>query len=69
MRMKSPAISVVLEEVMPGTGMADIATCLRELHKLPRSVPYMMEHLESQREYDQAAVHIRKVAKEEGIHI
>ena len=68
-RMKSPAISVILEEVMHGTGMADIAASIRELHKLPRAVPYMMEHLATQDEYDQAAIHIRNVAKEEGIQL
>lgn len=68
-RMRAPAISVILEEVMPGTGVADIATCLRELHKLPQVVPYMMEHLGSEAEYDQAAAHTRKVAAAEGISI
>ena len=68
-RMKTPSISVILEEVIAGTGMLDIAACLRELNQLPRVVPYMMEHLESQQQYDQAAAHIRSVAAAEGINL
>jgi sugar phosphate isomerase/epimerase len=68
-RMRMPSISVILEEVIPGMGMLDIAACLRELGKLPRVVPYMMEHLESQEQYDRAAAHIRSVAAAEGINL
>jgi len=68
-KMKEPAISVILDEVIPGQGMVDIAACVRELHGLPRQISYMMEHLRSEHEYDQAAAHIRKVAAGEGIAI
>ncbi|OGV71788.1 MAG: hypothetical protein A3K19_06765 [Lentisphaerae bacterium RIFOXYB12_FULL_65_16] len=68
-RLKEPAISVILDEVIPGQGKLDIATCVRELHKLPQAVPYMIEHLRSEEEYDQAAAHIRSVAAAEGIQI
>lgn len=68
-RMKEPAISVILEEALPGQGNLDIAANLRELHKLPHDVPYMMEHLKSEEEYDRAAEHIRGVARQENIII
>ena len=68
-RMKEPAISVILEEVLPGQGNLDIAANLRELHKLPHDVPYMMEHLKSEAEYDRATAYIRGVARQEGIAI
>jgi len=68
-RMREPAISVILEEVPPGQGNLDIAANLRELHKLPHDVPYMMEHLQSEAAYDQAAAYIRGVARQEGIAI
>jgi len=68
-QMEEPAISVILQEVLPGQGQLDIAANLRELHKLPQEVPYMMEHLANEGEYDQAAAHIRSVAKQEGILI
>jgi sugar phosphate isomerase/epimerase len=67
--MKEPAISVILEEVIPGQGRLDIAACVRELERLPQPVPYMMEHLRSEAEYDQAAAHIRQVAAAEGLRI
>ncbi len=65
--MRQPAISVILEEVMPGQGNLDIAANIRELHNLPHTVPYMIEHLASESDYDQAATHIRSVAQAEGI--
>lgn len=68
-KMKEPAISVILEEVIAGQGDLDIGSCVRELHKLPFDVPFMMEHLKSEAEYDQAASHIRSVAKSEGITV
>ena len=68
-KMKAPAISVILEEVPAGQGGLDLAKYLRELHKLPVEIPLMMEHLSDEAEYDMAAAHIRKVAKQEKIEI
>jgi len=69
LKLHEPAMSVMIEEVIPGTGRIDIHTFLRELHKLPQDIPVMMEHLSTEEEYDTAAAHIRKCAKEEGIEI
>lgn len=66
-KMQEPAVSVLLNEVTAGTGNLDIAANIRELHKLPQEIPYMMEHLPDEATYDQAAAHIRSVAKTEGI--
>jgi sugar phosphate isomerase/epimerase len=66
-RMQAPAISVLLEEVVAGQGGLDMATYVRELHRLPHDVPALMEHLPSEAEYDQAAAYIREVAVAEGI--
>ena len=68
-KLKEPAISVILEEVTAGTGGLDINTFVREIHKLPQEIPFMMEHLPDEGEYDKAAAHIRKCAKEENIII
>ena len=67
--MKEPAISVILEEVLPGQGMIDMASFIREIHKLEREVPFMMEHLSTEQEYDKAALYIREVAASEGISL
>lgn len=66
-KMQEPALSVILEEVVAGQGNLDIAANLRELHKLPQEIPFMMEHLANEAEYDLAAEHIRTVAAQEGI--
>jgi len=68
-KMKEPSISVILEEVVAGTGNLDIATYVRELHKLPQEIPLMLEHLKSEAEYETAVAHYRAVAAKEGIVI
>lgn len=68
-KMKEPAISVILEEVVAGTGALDIASFVRELHKLPHEVPLILEHLVTEQEYDTAAAHYRHAALQEGIKI
>ena len=66
--MKEPAISVILEEVVAGTGGIDMHTFIREIHRLPQEIPFLMEHLSCE-QYDQAAAYIRKCALEENIMI
>ena len=66
-KLREPAISVILEEVMPGEGQLDIASFVSELHRLPHVVPLMLEHLNNEAEYDQAAAHYRTVAAASGI--
>jgi sugar phosphate isomerase/epimerase len=58
---------VHLDEVRPGLGSLDYRTFLRELNRLDRDTPLMMEHLPNEEEYAQAAQYIRAVAEEEGI--
>jgi sugar phosphate isomerase/epimerase len=55
-----------LDEVRAGTGGLDYAVYLKELSRLP-GVPLMLEHLSKAEDYDQAAAHIRDVAKNEGL--
>ena len=68
-KLKEPAVSVILEEVLPGTGGIDMRAFIRKTHRLPQEVPFMMEHLSSEAEYDKAAEYIRKCASEENIVI
>lgn len=56
-----------LDECRPGTGGLDYATYLRELAGLAGDVPLMLEHLPNEREYAQAAHHIRSVAAKVGV--
>lgn len=53
-----------LDEVRPGLGMLDYRTFLRKLDGLG-DVPLMIEHLGTEEEYSQAAMHIRSVAQDE----
>ena len=68
-KMKEPAISVILEEVLLGTGNIDLKTFMRQVEGLSRPVPFMMEHLKTEEEYDKAAAVIRKTGKELGINL
>ena len=68
-KLKEPAVSVILEEVLPGEGGIDMHAFVREIHRLPQEVPFMMEHLSSEAEYDRAAAYIRECAGEQNIRI
>jgi sugar phosphate isomerase/epimerase len=57
-----------LDELRPGLGTLDYATYLRELSRLG-DVPLMMEHLDTDEEYELAAAHIRSVAGSLNIQI
>ena len=60
-------VSVIMHEVRPGCGNIDYAAYLRVLHELPQTVPLMIEHLHTQREYDLGVEYIRQVAAAEQI--
>lgn len=66
-KMRDGVVSVILEEVMPGTGIIDIGAYLRTVDKLPQVVPMLIEHLASEEEYDTAAAYVRKCAAEVGV--
>jgi sugar phosphate isomerase/epimerase len=68
-KLKEPSISVILEEVVLGTGNIDLKTFMRQIEGLSRPVPFMMEHLRDEAEYDIAAAQIRKTGKELGINL
>jgi sugar phosphate isomerase/epimerase len=65
----SPKLTVHLDEVRPGLGGLDYTTFLRELSRLKRRVPLMLEHLYSAEEYEMAAEHIRALAREAGVNL
>ncbi len=62
----SEKLTTHLDEVRPGLGNLDYAVFLQEL-SARQDIPLMLEHLSSAEEYAQAAIHIRKVGKKEGI--
>jgi sugar phosphate isomerase/epimerase len=68
-KMKEPAISVILDEVVAGDGVIDHGVFAKLLDDLPQEIPFMMEHLASEGEYDRAARHIRESAAGAGVRI
>ena len=50
----------VFEEVLIGEGNIDYLTLLAEIKKLPADIPAMLEHLETEEEYDRAAEAVRR---------
>ncbi len=62
-----PSSQVHFKEVIPGKGVLDYATYLRELAKLPVEAPLMLEHLSSAEEYQQGSDYIKSVARETGL--
>ncbi|MBV9851941.1 MAG: TIM barrel protein [Armatimonadetes bacterium] len=60
-------LTVHLDEVRPGLGALDYRVFLEEMDKLPPDTPLMLEHLPSEEEYTQAALHVRSVAAEIGL--
>lgn len=61
-----PKLTVHLEERRPGLGALDYQVFLKETARF-KDIPFMMEHLETQEEYLQAARYIRDVAIKNGI--
>lgn len=61
-------LTVHLDECRPGQGALDYTVYLKELSKLDRNTPLMLEHLPDN-EYPLAAQHIREVAKQNQLEL
>ena len=59
-------LTLHIDEAIPGQGIFDHGALLQECAKLP-DVPVMLEHLASLAEYDEARIHVEKVARENGL--
>lgn len=60
-------LTVHLDEVKPGCGNLDYSVFLTELNRINPDVPLMLEHLQEEKEYEEAAAYIRSVARKEDI--
>ncbi len=60
-------LTVHLDEARPGEGDLDYRVLLREINRLDADVPFMLEHLPTENDYDLAAKYVRGVADELGI--
>jgi sugar phosphate isomerase/epimerase len=62
-----PGYQVNIQEVIPGTGLIDYKTYLRELSQLPVEAPLMLEHLRNEDEYRRGREYIQGVARALGL--
>jgi sugar phosphate isomerase/epimerase len=60
----SDRLTTHLDEVRPGLGFLDYRTFLDEMKKLPADTSIMLEHLQTEEEYRQAAEYVRSVASD-----
>ncbi|MGM0837306.1 MAG: sugar phosphate isomerase/epimerase family protein [Bacillota bacterium] len=56
-------LTVHLNETRPGLGNLDYLTFIKEVQRLRRDVPIMLEHLSTKEDYQLAASYIRKVVE------
>jgi len=62
-----PGVQMYIQETIPGTGVIDYSTYLRELSRLPTEAPLMLEHLQGEQEYTQGREYIEGVARSLGL--
>jgi sugar phosphate isomerase/epimerase len=62
-----PGVQMYIQEVIPGTGLIDYKTYLRELSQLGADAPLMLEHLRSEEEYTKGRQYIQGVARSLGL--
>lgn len=61
------SLTVQFKEVLLGTGGIDYITLMDEIGKLPADTPAMLEHLDSEAEYDAAAAAAVSFAEQAGL--
>lgn len=62
-----PEYNVHFLEVVPGRGVIDYKTYLRNVAALPTDAPLMLEHLKTAAEYDEGRAYIRREASAAGV--
>ncbi len=66
--LKEDSLTVAFDEVLLGTGGIDYPVFMEEAAKLPADTPAMLEHLETEEEYDKAAEAAVHFAESIGMH-
>lgn len=67
--LRKDALTVMFEEVLLGTGGIEYLVLMEEIAKLPIDTPAMLEHLETEEEYDQATEAALKFATGVGMRL
>lgn len=66
--LKTDSLTVVFEEVLLGTGGMDYVTLMQEISKLPADTPAILEHLQTEEQYDMATKAAIEFAMKAGLH-
>ena len=66
--LKTDSLTVAFEEVLIGTGGMDYVTLMQEISKLPADTPAILEHLQTEEQYDIAAKATIEFALKAGMH-
>ena len=65
--LKEDSLTVAFDEVLLGTGGIDYSAFMEEVSLLPTDTPAMLEHLETEAEYDAAAQAVIRYMQEAGM--
>ena len=66
--LRTGSLTVAFEEVLIGTGGMDYVTLMQEISKLPVDTPAIVEHLQTEKQYDMAAKAVTVFALKAGLH-
>ena len=66
--LKADSLTVVFEEVLIGTGGMDYVTLMQEISKLPADTPAILEHLQTEEQYDMAVKATVAFSLKAGLH-
>ncbi len=66
-RLKIDETTAMFEEVIPGEGGMDYEVLMEEIAKLPAETPAVLEHLDTEAEYDIATETVTQFAKKVGM--
>lgn len=66
--LQEDSLTVAFDEVLLGTGGINYPVFMEEVAKLPKDTPAMLEHLETEEEYDKAAEAVVRFAESIGMH-
>ena len=65
--LRTDELTVMFDEVLLGTGGIEYPVLMEEIAKLPEDTPAMLEHLETEEEYDKAAEAVIRFAESVGM--
>jgi sugar phosphate isomerase/epimerase len=66
--LRTDSLTVAFEEVLLGTGGMEYVVLMQEIAKLSKDIPAILEHLETEEEYELAAKAAEGFAKEAGMN-